>query len=84
MVVQMERERLRKETQLREEALREKEEMERKMLQLQEECRIAQENLVSPRFWPFHLSFVVWRINRLSAIKQMTGINLSLKFYLIS
>ena len=43
----MERERLRKEKQLREEALREKEEMERKLLQVQEDFRIAQENLVS-------------------------------------
>ena len=46
-VVQVERERLRKEKQLLDEALREKEDMERKVRQMQEDVRLAQENLVS-------------------------------------
>lgn len=46
LFLQVERERLRKEKQLREEAIREKEDLERKFLQMQEDFRLAQENLV--------------------------------------
>ena len=42
----MERHRLAKEKQLREEAVREKEELERKLMTMQDEVRMAQEALV--------------------------------------
>ena len=43
---QLDRTRLAREKQLREEAVKEKEELERRMLQLQEEVRMAQDSLV--------------------------------------
>ena len=45
-VFQLDRTRLAREKQLREEAVREKEEMERRMIHLQEEVRMAQDSLV--------------------------------------
>ena len=45
-VFQLDRTRLAREKQLREEAVKEKEELERRMLQLQEEVRMAQDSLV--------------------------------------
>jgi hypothetical protein len=48
-VVQLDRTRLAREKQLREEAVKEKEELERRMLHLQEEVRLAQDSLVCGR-----------------------------------
>lgn len=48
-VFQMDRSRLAKEKQMREEALREKEDMERRMMALQDEVRSANEALVRTR-----------------------------------
>ena len=47
VVFQLERARLAKEKQLREEAMRDKEELERKFAHLQEEVRLSHEALVS-------------------------------------
>ena len=47
LLFQLDRTRLAREKQLREEAVREKEELERRMIQLQEEVRMAQDSLVS-------------------------------------
>ena len=68
MLLQQDRARLAKEKQLKEEAIRDKEDMERKYIQLQDEVRKAQEELVcchgtsyskaSMLFCEFHPSFL--------------------------